>query len=341
MRLARALGFTGRLFIWIGSLVLLFVAYQLWGTGIAEARAQNSLENDFEAQLDDLGLDFGVLDDLETAAPTTTAAAAPVETTTTLPLPPPEDGDAIARIVIPAIDVDKYVVEGVGRADLREGPGHYPDTPMPGQPGNSAIAGHRTTYGAPFHRVDELEVGDEIYVATFQGLFRYVVSGTEIVRPSDVEVIEDKGDNRLTLTSCHPKYSARQRIIITATLDDTPAPPPPTTTTVPDEATTPEGLAGDEDGDGVEDGVTDDTPATTIADEGDDGLGLESLDAGEATSYGGAVAWGAVLLAVWLAGWQLSSRWKKWPGIAIAAVPFVVVMLIFFDATTRALPANF
>ena len=85
--------------------------------------------------------------------------------------------------MIPKIGVDKIVVEGVGRNDLRKGPGHYPDTPMPGQPGNAAIAGHRTTYGAPFNRIDELEPGDEILVTTLQGPFTYEVTGTEIVTP--------------------------------------------------------------------------------------------------------------------------------------------------------------
>ena len=113
--------------------------------------------------------------------------------------------------------------------DLKKGPGHYPESPLPGQEGNAAIAGHRTTYGAPFNRIDELEPGDEITVQTVQGEFTYVVKEQQIVSPDQVEVLEDKGDNRLTLTACHPKYSARQRIVVVAELapDETPLPRPP------------------------------------------------------------------------------------------------------------------
>ena len=138
------------------------------------------------------------------------------------------EGEPTAHLRIPAIGVDKIVVEGVSLDDLKKGPGHYPETPLPGQEGNAAIAGHRTTYGAPFNRIDELEKGDEILVETVQGDFRYLVEEQLIVSPSQVEVLEDKGDNRLTLTACHPKYSARERIIVVATLapDEVALPPP-------------------------------------------------------------------------------------------------------------------
>ncbi len=145
-----------------------------------------------------------------------------------LPLVYPAAGEAIARIIIPAIDVDEIVVAGVEVEDLRKGPGHYDTTPLPGQPGNAAIAGHRTTYGAPFGGIAELAPGDEIIVETLQGTFVYrVLAGTRIagrslghhiVAPTALEVLDDQGDNRLTLTSCHPKYSSRQRIIVHATL---------------------------------------------------------------------------------------------------------------------------
>ena len=98
------------------------------------------------------------------------------------------------------------------------------NTPLPGQKGNAAIAGHRTTYGAPFNRIDELEPGDEILIDAPYGQFRYEVRATTIVSPSAGEVLEDKGDNRLTLTSCNPKYSARQRIVVTAVRIQTTAP---------------------------------------------------------------------------------------------------------------------
>src|SRR3546814_9958345 len=90
---------------------------------------------------------------------------------------------------------------------------------LPGPEGNAAIAGHRTTYGAPFNRIDELVPGDEIIVQTIQGEFRYTMTEQLIVSPSQVDVLDDKGDNRLTLAACHPKYSARERIIVVAQLD--------------------------------------------------------------------------------------------------------------------------
>ena len=146
-----------------------------------------------------------------------------------LPLVYPEAGEAIARILIPAIDLDTIVVAGVQIDDLRRGPGHYSTTPLPGQPGNAAIAGHRTTYGAPFGRLNELDAGDAIIVETLQGRFTYRVLpgqpgmaghtlGFRIVAPTALEVLDDVGDNRLTLTTCHPKYSSKKRLIVHAAL---------------------------------------------------------------------------------------------------------------------------
>ena len=201
-----------------GALILLFVAYQLWGTSIQTARAQD----DLEAELDEL---------LDDAATTTTAPGS--ATTTTAPgatptsiIPGtvaggatrPANGEAAGRIEIPRIGVDDVFVSGVSVRDLKRGPGHYPDTPLPGEAGNAAIAGHRTTYGAPFNRVDELEPGDEILTTTVQGTFVYRVRETFIVKPSQSEVLDPTTVNQLTLTSCNPKYSARERIIVVGDL---------------------------------------------------------------------------------------------------------------------------
>ena len=147
---------------------------------------------------------------------------------------------------IPKIGVDNAVVQGVEVEDLRKGPGHYPETPMPGQLGNAAIAGHRTTYGQPFNRLDELSPGDEIDVTTLQGAYRYVVDtqqdsdgnrrGHIVVQPSQVEVLEPTPDPAhpgtelatLTLTTCNPKFSAAERLVVKATWKPaTPASPVP------------------------------------------------------------------------------------------------------------------
>jgi sortase A len=128
----------------------------------------------------------------------------------------PLEGDAIARIEIPAIGVSEYVVEGTDTTDLRKGPGHYPDTPLPGAPGTSAIAGHRTTYGAPFRDVDDLERGQVIRVDMPDGRFVYRVEGVRIVDDQDLSVLRPVGYRRLMLSACHPLYSAAERVIVFA-----------------------------------------------------------------------------------------------------------------------------
>jgi sortase A len=111
------------------------------------------------------------------------------------------------------------VVEGTAPGQLEEGPGHYVGTPLPGDPGNSAIAGHRTTFGAPFNRLNEVAPGDTIITTTNSGRFLYVVSGKKTVSPDDSSVIGSFGDNRLTLTTCTPEYLATQRLIVIAQLE--------------------------------------------------------------------------------------------------------------------------
>jgi sortase A len=130
-----------------------------------------------------------------------------------------EPGDPLGRIRMPRIGVSEVFVEGTGTADLRKGPGHYPATPLPGQHGTVAIAGHRTTYGAPFHDVDELRPGDRIELAMPYGRFTYRVERTRIVPPTATEVTDRVGYDRLVLSACHPLYSAAQRIVVFARLE--------------------------------------------------------------------------------------------------------------------------
>ena len=129
-----------------------------------------------------------------------------------------EAGDPLGRIVIPEIGLRKVFVEGTGTSDLREGPGHYPATRLPGQRGTVAIAGHRTTYGAPFHDVDELEKGDKIELLMPYGRFEYRVERTRIVAPTATWVTDRVAHDRLVLSACHPLYSAAQRIVVFAEL---------------------------------------------------------------------------------------------------------------------------
>ncbi|MDO8184395.1 class E sortase [Conexibacter sp. JD483] len=128
------------------------------------------------------------------------------------------DGDVFGRLRIPAIGVDSYVVNGTAPDDLRKGPGHYPDTTFPGLGGTVAIAGHRTTYLAPFRKIDELGRGDELVLRMSYGTFTYVYDRQQIVKPTATYVTRDVGYDQLVLSACHPLYSAAERIIVYARL---------------------------------------------------------------------------------------------------------------------------
>lgn len=128
-------------------------------------------------------------------------------------------GDSLTRLRAPSIGVEVVVVEGTSQAALRAGAGHYPETALPCGSGNVAIAGHRTTFGKPFNRLDEIAPGDEITLETPLGTCRYKVSEAAfVVTPDDVEVVAPTDTPRLTLTTCHPKGSARERLVLHADL---------------------------------------------------------------------------------------------------------------------------
>jgi len=129
-----------------------------------------------------------------------------------------ERGDAVGRIRIPRIDANFVVVDGSDAASLRQGPGIYDDAPFPGAPGTVAIAGHRTTYRAPFRRIDKLRPGNEIVLEMPYGRLLYRVQKTRIVRPSEVSVVRRVSYDRLVLSACHPLYSAEKRIVVFARL---------------------------------------------------------------------------------------------------------------------------
>ena len=126
------------------------------------------------------------------------------------------DGQAIGRLQIPRIHANFVMVEGTGGAALRKGPGHYPATPLPGMPGTVAVAGHRTTYLAPFNKLDKLRKGDAVRIEMPYAVVTYRVEGTRIVKPTAVWVTRRVGYDRLVMTACHPKYSAAERIVVFA-----------------------------------------------------------------------------------------------------------------------------
>jgi sortase A len=129
-------------------------------------------------------------------------------------------GDAIGRIDIPRIGATFDVVQGTDTSSLEKGPGHYPTTAFPGLGETVAIAGHRTTYLAPFRRINELHANDRIVVNMRYGRFTYVVQKTQVVLPSALWVINNVGYERLVLSACNPLYSAAQRIIVFARLSE-------------------------------------------------------------------------------------------------------------------------
>jgi sortase A len=132
----------------------------------------------------------------------------------------PLRGDALGKLLIPSIGVSEYVVEGTDADNLRKGPGHYPETPLPGQRGTVAVAGHRTTYGAPFRNLNDLKPGERIVFELPYGTFVYRVDKTQIVDDSALWVTRPVGHPQLVLTACHPLYSAAQRIVAFARLVD-------------------------------------------------------------------------------------------------------------------------
>jgi sortase A len=127
------------------------------------------------------------------------------------------DGTALARLTIPRLGLDTVVVRGARPADLRDAPGLF-GAALPGEGATAAIAGHRTTYGAPFRHVDRLRAGDRIGVALPYGTFRYAVTGRRVVGPGDVSVLARTGRERLVLTACHPLFSAARRMVVYARL---------------------------------------------------------------------------------------------------------------------------
>jgi sortase A len=187
----------------IGAIILLFVAWQLWGTAIQQHHTQATLQSQFEAKVHHASVKpppgFSLI-------PATHA------------IPDPPQGTVMAELQIPKISLQQFVVSGTNEGDLDKGPGHYLGTALPGQAGNVAIAGHRTTHGAPFNRLAELSIGDPIYLTAANGeRLTYIVSAAPVaVSPRDVTVLNNFGDDRLTLTTCNPEYSAVQRLIVVA-----------------------------------------------------------------------------------------------------------------------------
>jgi sortase A len=283
----------GLALITAGVIVLLFVVYQLWGTNFAEQASQSQLAKGFTQ----------ALAQGETAAPP--SAPAPAAARASAPLPPA----AIDHLVIPAIGVDKYVVEGVAENDLQQGPGHYPGTAMPGQLGNSGIAGHRTTFGAPFFRLNELKPGDPIEITNTKGQhYTYLMTRSEVVPPTDIGVLDNTpGVAELTLTTCNPRFEAITRLVVVAKLAsaEKPLPAPPTFAS------------------------SSATPS--------------SLGSGNSRAWPAVALFGALVLLGLIAVRLLVTRTRRWARVAVYAGGLAVTLVplwFLFENATRLLPAN-
>ena len=354
-------GGIGKSLITLGLLMFAFVGYQLWGTGIQTARAQNDLKDQFQQQLEATS----------TLGPTTTTLAPDttlpgdtvVLTTTTVPVAAPAaavpGGEPIARIVIDKIGVDYTVVEGTKVADLKKGPGHFRGTPLPGQLGNSAIAGHRTTYGAPFGDLDELVPGDRIQVTTLVGTYTYSVTGSLVVNPDEAGRIIPTIDPTvatLTLVTCTPEYTSAQRLAVQAVLVAeesgqvyapsplVPAEPDPEPELPPEETTVPEGSIP-----AVTTTTLTPTDTTIATDVAPDDTEVSDAEVEDETFSQGwfsdtpaiphALGWGFALFLVGLAAYFTGKAAKRlYVCFLVGFVPFVIVMYFFFENVNRLLP---
>jgi sortase A len=199
----------------LAGLITLFLVYQLVVTDFVNARSQARASRQLEVSLVERQAE------VEAVLPTTTLGQ--VETPPELLVEPEaEVGTPFGRIVIEKIGLDVVLFEGVDRDTLQLGPGHMPGTPLPGQPGNAVISGHRTTYGRPFFDLDQMVVGDTIAVETALGMNVYSIRQIFVVAPTDVWVTDPIDGAWLTLTTCNPKFSAAERLIVQAELIEGP-----------------------------------------------------------------------------------------------------------------------
>jgi sortase A len=301
--LRQAVSITGKILIGAGVLVLLFTAYQIWGTSIQESHTQNALRSTLIGETNNQAIrhalaEAAALNKLPTGPPVT----APRSTD-------PTEGEPVGDIRIPKIGINQVVVEGTNTPDLRKGPGHYTGTPLPGQSGNASIAGHRTTYGHPFYNLDGVKVGDPIVLTTLQGIFVYDTTKAWVVSPSDTTVIKNAFANIITLTTCNPRFSASTRLIVQARLAHSQLFP---------NSGLPVGR------------LHTDPKSGDLA--GDSSVGLTQT-----------LFWGLLVLvllgATLFTAWRFRrQRWMIW---GVGAVGMLVLLWFFFGAISPLLPASF
>ena len=288
----------GRLLVALGILILLFVAYLLWGTGISESGHQSALRQQFnQALAQEKGATAGSSTSTTVPSSLVRQLAGGSE---------PAEGQPVAVLQIPKISLEKVVVQGTATDDLHLGPGHYAHTPLPGQPGNVGIAGHRTTYGAPFYNLNELAPGDKIELTTLQGTFTYVVVRSMVTSPSDNAVLDSSTGPELTLTTCNPRFSASQRLVVQADLTGTPAHAP--------------------------------TGAASTASVAHSAQGL----GGAQGNWYWAALWGLAALDFAVTLWLFAhGKRLQWLLYGAGAVPLLVMLFFFFQNVSPLLPASY
>jgi sortase A len=295
----------GRILLVAGVLVLLFIPYLLWGTGLQTAHSQNLLRAQFKSEQHQAGV-------TSSTTPPKKAADTPPQVAPTEAQP--AVGSAVGTIDIPEIGLQMVVVQGTDVVRLQQGPGHYTNTPLPGEAGNSAIAGHRTTYLHPFYNLNELNPGNPIYITTTQGLFQYDVISSQAVSPSDVSVVDTTTSPELTLTTCTPRYSASQRLVVHAVLAASilaHAQSDPSTKT-----------------------ATPTKPKTEDA----------AVPPGAARSWPTAIAWGVAVAAIVTGVWIAARRTRRGIRALVVGgglVVWLVVVFAFFEALAPLLPASY
>lgn len=290
-RVGQVAGIVGKVLIGAGVIVLLFTLFQIFGTSYIQQQHQKSLRSDFEKRLHSVTSTTQVNN-----GPPVPAGQEPT----------PSVGSAIAILEIPKINVNQIVVQGTNDSQLQLGPGHYTQTPLPGQVGNVGIAGHRTTWGRPFYNLNELKNGDKIILSTTYGTYTYSVTSSQIVSPSDVAVLNPTTTATVTLTTCNPRFSASQRLVVqavltssaTATTGSGTLPTTPPSTTAPTQVSSSQG------------------PAASIL------LGILTALLGAATLF----------LAT-----KLKPRWAVY---VVGGVITFVALMFFFAAISQILPAS-
>lgn len=216
--------------------------------------------------------------------------------------PPPGPGDPVALLTIPRLGLEAVVVQGTGSDELAKGPGHFRNTPMPGEPGNVGIAGHRTTHGAPFRGLDDLEAGDEIKVSAAGGHFTYRVTSLEVLDVGDRDPLTPGRDPILTLVTSNPAYRASERLVVTGELDGT--------AIIPNERI-----------------------PTSVVDPGESGLG------GTGT-WAAVIVWVQFTLLALVGAWWLRRNWLRWPAYAVAVPILLFTLFQLFESVSALMPST-